>query len=151
MNVRLRNMATGSTTDRSFSATRRFERVRTKTRQVQFLYSDGAGHHFMDMENFEEIILDAAMLGDGVNYLVPQLMIDLLTEGDDILACQLPATVAAKIESTDPGHRGDTATGVTKPALLETGLTTQVPLFITTGETVVVSTSTGAYIERRRR
>ncbi len=151
LNVRLRNLATGATTDRSFPATRRFERVRTSTRQAQFLYSDAAGHHFLDMETFEELVLDEEFLGDGRNYLVAELTIDLLADGGEILSCQFPATVECTVVQTDPGHRGDTATGVTKPALLDTGLTVQVPLFISTGENIVVSTNNGQYLERARR
>ena len=151
LNVRLRNLATGSTTDRSFSATRRFARIRTATRPVQYLYSDGMGYHFMDMEIYDEVVLSKEMLGPNVNYLVPELMIDLTTDGDAVLSFQLPSTVQLKIVASDPGHRGDTATGSTKPAQLETGLTVQVPLFISSGEVVVISTSSGQYVERARK
>ncbi len=151
LNVRMRNLATGATTDRSFPATRRFERVRTSTRKAQFLYSDSSGHHFLDMESFEELVLGDEMLGAGKDFLVEELIIELMADGDDILSSQFPATVECTVVQTDPGHRGDTATGVTKPAQLDTGLTVQVPLFISTGETIVVSTSSGQYLERARK
>ncbi|MXY12831.1 MAG: hypothetical protein F4Y46_02175 [Chloroflexi bacterium] len=91
------------------------------------------------------------LLGSGKDFLVAELIIELMADGDDILSSQFPPTVACAVVQTDPGHRGDTATGVTKPALLDTGLTVQVPLFITTGETIVVSTANGQYLERARR
>ncbi len=146
--LKLRNVRTGQITDRSFQATEKFQRVRLDHRTVQYLYSDGDQYHFMDTGSFDQIALTREQLGDAVNYLKDGLNLELLSYNDQPIGVELPITVDLKIEHTEPGFRGDTATGGTKPATVETGLVVQVPLFVNQGETIRVDTRTGTYLER---
>ncbi|MGE5620886.1 MAG: elongation factor P [Sphingomonadaceae bacterium] len=146
--LKFRNVRTGQITDRSFQATEKFQRVRLDHRTVQYLYSDGDQYHFMDTESFDQIALTRDQLDDAVNYLKENVTLELLSYNDQPIGVELPITVDLKIEHTEPGFRGDTATGGTKPATLETGLTVQVPLFVNQGETIRVDTRTGTYLER---
>jgi len=146
--MKFRNVRTGQITERSFQATEKFQRVRLDRRTVQFLYSDGDQYHFMDTESFDQIALTKDQLGDAVNYLKDGLTMELLSYNDQPIGVELPITVDLRIEHTEPGFKGDTATGGTKPATLETGLVVQVPLFVNQGETIRVDTRTGTYLER---
>jgi len=146
--MKFRNVRTGQITERSFQATEKFQRVRLDHRTVQFLYSDGDQYHFMDTESFDQIALTKDQLGDAVNYLKDGLTMELLSYNDQPIGVELPITVDLRIEHTEPGFKGDTATGGTKPATLETGLVVQVPLFVNQGETIRVDTRTGTYLER---
>ncbi len=146
--LKMRNVRTGQVTDRSFQATEKFQRVRLDHRTVQFLYADGDQYHFMDTESFDQIVLTRDTLGDAVNYLKDGLTMELLSYNEQPLGVELPITVDLKIEHTEPGFKGDTATGGTKPATVETGLVVQVPLFVNQGETIRVDTRTGTYLER---
>ena len=146
--MKLRNVRTGSTVDRTFQAGERFQRVRLDHRTVQFLYSDGEMYHFMDTETFDQIALTREQLGDAVNYLKDGITLELLSYNDEPIGVELPITVDLKVVETEPGFRGDTATGGSKPARVETGLVVQVPLFVNQGDTIRVDTRTGAYLER---
>ncbi len=146
--LKFRNVRTGQVTERSFQATEKFQRVRLDHRTVQYLYSDGDQYHFMDTESFDQIALTRDQLGDAVNYLKDGLNLEQLSYNDQPIGVELPITVDLKIEHTEPGFKGDTATGGTKPATLETGLVVQVPLFVNQGETIRVDTRTGTYLER---
>ncbi len=146
--LKLRNVRTGQVTDRSFQATEKFQRVRLDHRTVQYLYSDGDQYHFMDTESFDQIVLTRDTLGDAVSYLKENINLELLSYNEQPLGVELPITVDLKIEHTEPGFKGDTATGGTKPATVETGLVVQVPLFVNQGETIRVDTRTGTYLER---
>ena len=146
--LKLRNIKTGGIVDRSFQATEKFQRVRLDHRTVQYMYSDGDTYHFMDTESFDQIALSRVILGDAVNYLKDGITLELLSYNEAPIGVELPITVDLKIEQTEPGFRGDTATGGTKPAVVETGLTVQVPLFVQQGETIRVDTRTGEYLER---
>ncbi len=146
--LKLRNIKSGGIADRSFQATEKFQRVRLDHRTVQYLYSDDDQYHFMDTETFDQITLSRATLGDAVNYLKENLTMELLSYNDQPLGVELPITVDLEITHTEPGFKGDTATGGTKPATLETGLVVQVPLFVNQGETIRVDTRTGGYLER---
>ncbi len=146
--LKFRNVKTGQVTDRSFQATEKFQRVRLDHRTVQYLYSDGDQYNFMDTESFDQITLTRELLDDAVNYLKENITLELLSYNDQPIGVELPITVDLKIEHTEPGFKGDTATGGTKPAVVETGLTVQVPLFVNQGETIRVDTRTGSYLER---
>ncbi len=148
LDMKIRDIASGSTIAKTFPATRRYERVRTESRDVQFLYSDGNGYHFMDMENYEELDLAADLLGEMVQYLTDGLEIEVVTDGENPISTQFPPSVALEVTETDPGHKGDTASGATKPATTETGLVVQVPLFVNQGDKVRVDTRNGEYQER---
>ncbi len=146
--LKLRNIKSGGIVDRSFQATEKFQRVRLDHTTVQYLYSDDDQHHFMDTESFDQITLTREQLGDAVMYLKENLTMELLTYNDQPLGVELPITVDLLIVNTEPGFKGDTATGGTKPAVTETGLTVQVPLFVNQGETIRVDSRTGTYLER---
>lgn len=144
----LRNLRTGSTTQQTFQAGSKFQTARLERRRIQFLYSDDGQYHFMDVDTFEQFPLNQETLGDTVNYLVENEVIDLLTYQDQPVDVEAPITVNLEVTETDPGVKGDTATGGTKPATLQTGLTVNVPLFINIGDVVKVDTRTGEYLER---
>lgn len=146
--LKLSNVRTGAVVDKSFQATEKFQRVRLDHRNVQYQYSDGDTYHFMDTDSFDQIALRRDILGDAINYLKDGLTLVLESYNDQPIGVEMPITVDLKIEQTEPGFKGDTATGGTKPAVAETGLTVQVPLFVTAGETIRVDTRTGTYLER---
>lgn len=144
----MRNLRSGSTTERTFQAGAKFTVARLERQTVQFLYREEDDYHFMDTETYEQFSLPKAVLGDAVNYLKENDTIDLLTYQGKPIDVEIPVTATLRIERTDPGLRGDTATGGTKPATLETGLVVNVPLFVNEGELIKVDTRTGAYLER---
>ncbi len=146
--IKLRDLRAGSIIERTFSATEKFRRTYLEHAKVQYLYRDDDTFHFMDTETFEQTALGAVMIGDAVNYLKENMIVDLLKHNEDPIDIDLPVTVDLEVTKTDPGFKGDTATGGTKPAVLETGLKVNVPLFVNTGDTVRVDTRTGEYLER---
>jgi len=146
--LRLRDIRSGSIIERSFQANDRFTPAFLEHRPVQYLYSDGDLYHFMDNESYEQRTLTADQVGDGTNYLKEGLNLEILTHKDRIVSMELPTAVELQVIETEPGFKGDTATGGTKPAKLETGMTTQVPLFITVGDIVKVDTRSGEYLEK---
>jgi elongation factor P len=146
--IKMRNLRTGSNIERTFDAGERFQRARLDRRTVTYQYNDGDHYYFMDTQNFETLPLTKEQLGDAHLYLLDDMKLDVISYQDEPLSVELPVTVDLKVTYTEPGFKGDTATGGTKPAELETGLTVQVPLFVSTGETIRVKTETGTYVER---
>jgi elongation factor P len=146
--LQLKNLRTGSNIERTFQAGAKFDDVRLDRRELQFMYSDGDEYHFMDPETYEQVSLRADMLGESVNYMVENENVEVLMNGDTFVDIDLPAAVVLAVTSSEPGVRGDTATGATKPATLVTGLTINVPLFVNEGDRVKVDTRTGKYLER---
>jgi elongation factor P len=146
--MRLRNVRTGAVIDRTVQAGEKWPRVRLEHRAVQYLYADPPNYVFMDQETYDQMTLSPDQLGDAVSYLKDGLEMELLMHDTDPIGVELPITVELRIEETDPGFRGDTASGGTKPAKLESGLVVNVPLFVNTGETIRVDTRSGTYIER---
>jgi elongation factor P len=148
LRMTLKDLRTGSNTQHTVMAGAKFPLVRLERQHVQFLYADGSHYHFMDTESFEQLTLDERTVGDAARFLREQDVIDLLTYNGEPIDIELPTSVTLVIAQTDPGFKGDTATGGTKPATLETGLVVTVPLFLGIGDTVKVDTRTGEYIER---
>ena len=146
--MRLRNVRSGAVIERTVQAGEKWPRVRLEHRTVQYLYEDSPNYVFMDQENFDQMALGRDKLGDAINYLKDGIEMELLMHEDEPIGVELPITVELRIEQTEPGFRGDTATGGTKPATLESGLVVNVPLFVSSGETIRVDTRTGTYIER---
>ncbi|MCK5212583.1 MAG: elongation factor P [Dehalococcoidia bacterium] len=146
--LRLRDARGGGVIERAFQATERFEPAFLDRRDVQFLYSDGDIYHFMDDESFEQIELTAERLGDNVKYLKDGLSLALLVHNSDIVSVELPVAVELEVVETEPGFKGNTATGGTKPATLESGAVVNVPLFMSVGDVVKVDTRTGQYLEK---
>ena len=148
--LRLRDLREGHITERVFSAGERFTRIRVELRPVQYLYTDGDLYHFMDTTSFDQIAASPALVGDATKYLKEGMTLDLNLVGDDPVAVELPVNVELEVTDTEPGVRGDTASGATKAATLETGAVVQVPLFITIGDVIRVDTRTGSYTERAK-
>jgi elongation factor P len=146
--MKMRNVKTGTTVERTFQAGEKFRRAHLDRKTVQYLYRDDGVYHFMDTQTFEQTAINREQLGDVANYLKDGQMLELLTYQDQPLGADLPPSVELEVVTTDPGLRGDTATAGTKPATLETGLVIQVPLFVNEGDRVRVDTRTGQYLER---
>jgi len=146
--VKLRNLRTGRAVDRTFSASEKFQDVRLELRQVQYLYRDGDLFYFMDTETYEQPALSAEVLRDNVHYLKEGTLLSISMYEGRAVEIELPVTVELEVTKTDPGVKGDTATGATKRAVLETGLEVQVPLFVEEGDIVRVDTRTGEYLTR---
>lgn len=144
----MRNLRTGSTTSQTFQAGSKFPLVRLERSRVQFLYPEDEHFIFMDLDSFDQVQLSKETLGDSLNWIKEQDTIDLLTYDEEPIDIEIPITVELKITQSDPGIKGDTATGGTKPATLETGVVVNVPLFVNEGDVIKVDTRTGQYLER---
>ncbi len=146
--LKLKNLQSGHTTEKTFQAGSRFAVARIERRSAQYLYRDGDFYIFMDQETFDQTPLTTELLDDTTNYLIEGMTVDIISHGDVPIDVELPFSVELAISDTDPGFKGDTAQGGTKPATLETGLIVQVPLFVNPGDRVKVDTRTGEYQER---
>lgn len=146
--VKLRNLRTGRAIERTFGTSDKFQDVRLELRQVQYLYRDGDLFYFMDTETYEQPALTEDTLQEKVDYLKEGMVLSLSMYEGQPVETELPVTVDLEVTQTDPGVKGDTATGATKRATLETGLVVQVPLFIEEGDAVRVDTRTGEYLTR---
>ncbi|MCK9520303.1 MAG: elongation factor P [Dehalococcoidia bacterium] len=146
--IKFRDVRTGSITEQTFQAGTKFNRARVERREMQYLYNDGEFFHFMNTETFEQIPVSADKVGDANLYLKENDTCDVILFGEEVIGVELPITVELTVTQTDPGFKGDTATGGSKPATLETGLVIQVPLFVDEGTRIKINTDTGEYIER---
>ena len=146
--TRLKSLKSGLVQDRTFRSGEKLQRPDLEERKMQYLYQDDGQWHFMDTATYEQIFLTADHLGDEKHYLQENVVISVLYHKGQPMGVQLPTFVELTITKTDPGFRGDTATGATKPATLETGFVVQVPLFLNEGERVRIDTRTGEYNER---
>ena len=145
---RIKNLMTGNTIDKTWRAGDKMDQAIVERRNVEFLYTDGEDLVFMDMSDFEQMTLPAKQVGDSVKFLKENTTVQLVQWKDQLINMELPQTMEFKITQSDPGVRGDTAQGGSKPATLETGAVVTVPLFVNEGETIRVDTRTGQYIER---
>jgi elongation factor P len=146
--LKIRNVRTGTTVERSFQAGEKFRRAILDRKPMQYLYHEDENYYFMDTETFDQILMSAALLADVIPYLKDQQTIEVQTYEDEPIGAELPPNVDLQVVQTDPGFRGDTASGGTKPAVLETGVTVNVPLFVNEGDVIRVDTRTGQYLER---
>ena len=146
--TRLRNIDTGAVVEKTFRAGEKVESVRTQSRPMTFLYQDGDLYHFMDSETYEQVAIPAEVLGEASGYVVPNGEAKVLYADGEVVSVEPPAHVDLEVAETDPGLKGDTAAGASKPATLETGLVVQVPLFVSVGERVRVDTRTNEYLTR---
>lgn len=146
--TKLRNMQTGGQVERTFNAGERVPAARVERREMQFLYATGDEYTFMDTETFEQLTLSPTDIGDGVQFLKENMLCHVVLFKGSSIGVDLPNSVDLAIVETDPGFKGDTATGGTKPAKLETGAVIKVPLFIEEGTIVTVDTRTGQYVGR---
>lgn len=146
--VKIRNILTGSITEKTFRSGEKLKIARIESRPMQYLYHDGHNYIFMDQESFEQIGINDEILGDSINYLIEGNAINVNFYKDSLIGVDLPVSIELKIAKTEPGLKGDTVSGATKPATTETGLILQVPLFINEGDIIKVDTRTSEYIER---
>jgi elongation factor P len=148
--AKVRNTKTGATTERTFRGGERVPLVHLDRKTMQYLYNTGDEFIVMDKTTFEQLPLPRALLGDAVRFLTENMDVTVVFHEDTPIGVELPNAVDLRVIETAPGFRGDTVTGGTKPATLETGAVVQVPLFVTSGELVRIDTRTGAYLERVR-
>lgn len=146
--TKLKNSQTGSVVERTFRAGETVPQANLEKSTMQHTYKEGDDYVFMDMETYEESRLSANQIGDRVKYLKDGMEVNVVRWGEQVLEVELPNSVVLEITQTDPGLRGDTATGGTKPATVETGATVLVPLFITTGERIRIDTRNDTYLGR---
>ncbi|MEY3150181.1 MAG: Elongation factor [Chloroflexota bacterium] len=146
--VKIRNLRTGSTMERTFTSGDRVQNVRLDNRKVQYLYREGDLYYFMDLDTFEQPVMNGKTLGDALPYLLENLQVDLTEFEGEALGVELPVTVDMLVVEAEMAVRGDTATGVTKSVKTSTGLQVQVPAFVSSGDTIRVDTRTGEYLTR---
>lgn len=145
---KLKNIRTGFSVERTFNASEKVGLARIENKDMQYLYKSDDDYVFMDVQSYEQITLTAEKLGDAVKYLKENMQVAIQSYGNETLGVQLPNTVELEVVETDPSFKGDTATGGSKPAKLETGAIVQVPFFIEVGEVLMIDTRTNAYLKR---
>lgn len=146
--TKLKNVNTGAVTDRTFRAGERMEQAILERKAMQYLYSMDAEYHLMDTTTFDQISVPESAFGDAVKYLKENQEVAVLMHEGRVIGVELPFTVELEVAETDPGVRGDTASGGSKPARLETGAVIQVPFFVNVGDVIKVDTRSDAYLER---
>ncbi len=146
--AKLRNLRSGSMFEHRFSSEDRVDKAILEEHEMEYLYDDGEYYYFMNTENFEQMHLTRELLGDAVEYLIPQLRVAVEFYEGKPISVELPATVDLTVVETEPGLKGATVSNVTKPATMETGLIVHVPPFINQGEKIRVNTAEGTYVER---
>jgi elongation factor P len=146
--AKMRNLRSGNSFEHRFGSTEKVERAILETHQMEYLYSDPSGHHFMNQESYEQITLDDETLGDNMLYLLPNTVLQIDFYDDKPVGIELPNTVTLEVVDTEPSLRGATASASYKPAKMETGLVVQVPPFIEIGTKVIVDTRENKYLSR---
>ncbi|MEW6140668.1 MAG: elongation factor P [Thermodesulfobacteriota bacterium] len=146
----LKSMITGNVLDRTFRSGEKVGRPNLEEKEMQYLYESEGQFHFMDTETYEQSFLTSEQLGDARQYLQENVTVTVLFHDNKPIGVEVPIFVELTVTATEPGVRGDTAGGATKPATLETGMTVQVPLFVNEGDVLKIDTRTGKYIERVR-
>ena len=146
--TKLRNVISGSVVERTFNPTDKYPPAFVERKEMQYLYNDGELYYFMDTETYEQIPLEAAQLGDNFRFVKENMICKIVSYKGNVFQVEPPIFVELEVVDTEPGFKGDTATGTTKPATLETGAIVKVPLFIEIGNKLRIDTRTGEYIER---
>lgn len=146
--TRLRNIDTGAVIEKTFRAGEKLDSVRTESRPMQYLYRDGDLFNFMDEDTYDQVAIPEGVLGETSEFIVPNGKVTVLSADGEVVSVEPPAHVDLEVAQTDPGLKGDTATGGSKPATLETGLVVQVPLFVNVGEQIRVDTRSREYLTR---
>ena len=146
--TKIKNLRTGRTLDKTFRAGEKVEQAEVEDKTMQYLYQDGDSMVFMDTDSYDQIPFSKDQLGDAVKYLKENLEVDVVFWKGNPISVELPSFIEAIVTQTDPGVKGDTASGATKPATMSTGAVVQVPLFIEEGEWIKIDTRTGSYLER---
>jgi elongation factor P len=148
--TKLRNVIRGNQTEHRFRSEDKVERAQLEQREMEYLYADSDGYHFMDTETYEQVALTNDDLGDNLYYLTPNIKVEVEFHEGKALGIELPKVVELKVVETEPGLKGATASNSPKPAKLETGLTVSVPPFISEGDVLRIDTATGTYLERAK-
>ncbi len=148
--TKMKNVITGAVTERSFNPTDKFEQAFVERRDMQYLYNDGDLYYFMDNETYEQIPISKETLGDDFRFVKEEMICKVLSYKGNVFSVEPPLFVELEITETDPGFKGNTATNTLKPAVVETGATVKVPLFIDQGEKIKIDTRTGEYLERSK-
>jgi elongation factor P len=146
--VKLRNIRNGAVSDQKLRSEDTLDRATLEQREMQYLYKDGDAYCFMDTSSYEQVSLSSGILSDSISYITPEMTIQVEFYGSEAVGVELPAAVDLQVLDTAPGIKGATASAQVKPATLETGIVVQVPPFVNPGDTVRVSTDTGAYLSR---
>jgi elongation factor P len=146
--MKLRDIRSGSTIEHTVQAGTKFQRARVERRPMEYLYNDGTFFYFMNNETFEQMPVGKDIIGDSEKYLKENTTCEVMTYEDQVIGVDLPITVELAVTHTEPGFKGDTAQGGSKPATLETGLQINVPMFINEGDVLRINTETGQYTER---
>jgi len=145
---KLKNMRNGNITEKTFRAGETVGRAHIENRQMQYLYGSGSEHTFMDLETYDQINLSSSQIEWELNFLKEGMLVNIMSYQGEMLGVSIPNTVELKVVEAEPGVKGNTATGATKAAKLETGFTVQVPLFINEGDVLLIDTRDGKYISR---
>lgn len=148
--TKLKNVKTGAVIDKTFRAGEKMEQALLERKQMQYNYQQDGDYYLMDLESFEQTPVKSEIIGSAVKYLKENEQVTVMTYNEGIIGVELPITVELVVTETDPGVRGDTASGGSKPATLETGAVIQVPFFINIGDKLKVDTRTDAYLERAK-
>ena len=146
--TKLRNVITGAVIEKTFNPTDKYPTALVERKEMQYLYNDGELYYFMDMETYEQLPIDASKLGDNFKFVKEEMMCKIMSYKGTVFGVEPPMFVELKVTETEPGFKGDTATGASKPATLETGATIKVPLFVDIGDVLKIDTRTGEYLER---
>lgn len=146
--TKLRDIKNGGVTERTFRPTEKFPQAHIERSDMQYLYSDGELYHFMNNETYDQIALNEEAIGDSLKFVKENEMVKMCSHGGSVFAIEPPLFVELVITETEPGFKGDTAQGATKPAVVETGATVYVPLFVNQGDKIQIDTRTGEYMKR---
>ncbi|MDK2800114.1 MAG: elongation factor [Clostridiales bacterium] len=146
--TKLKNVITGAVVEKTFRPTEKMPKAHIDRKDMQYLYNDGGLYYFMDQETYEQLPLNENQLGDALKFVKENMVVKILSYKGNVFGVEPPNFVELEVTETEPGFKGDTATGATKPATLETGATISVPLFINQGDIIRVDTRTGEYMER---
>lgn len=146
--TKLRNIKNGGVTEKTFRPSEKCPQAHIERKDMQYLYSDGDLFHFMDVETYDQIAMDGKEIGDSLKFVKENDMVKMCSHNGAVFAIEPPLFVELEITDTEPGVKGDTATGATKPAIVETGATIYVPLFVNQGDKISIDTRTGEYLKR---
>ncbi len=146
--TKLRNVISGAVVEKTFNPTDKYPVALVERKEMQYLYNDGDLYYFMDMDSYEQLPIDKSKLGDNFRFVKEEMMCKIMSYKGNVFGVEPPMFVELKVTETEPGFKGDTATGASKPATLETGASIKVPLFIDIGDVLKIDTRTGEYLER---
>ncbi|WP_202076674.1 elongation factor P [Caldalkalibacillus salinus] len=145
---KLKNIRTGAIQERTFRTTEKIQKAHVETRKMQYLYSSGDDFTFMDSETYDQLVLNRSQIENELNYLLENMPVSIIMHNGETIGIDLPNTVELEVVETEPGIKGDTASGGSKPATMETGLVVNVPFFVNVGDKLVIDTRSGAYVSR---